>query len=337
MSDNINNKLPINIETPEKKKTAYASDLTDTLGHKLGKNQIETYIQKRLTDGDYNAQNVYKSEDGLTIIAVDKENEDTTKPILSPTTDKILTLILTKLNENFNGTNRVYLKNITAEELMKKTTVTITLSDYMESTGISDKKTARENLKRASNELYNKSITHTFPIYRIRTDKKGKQKQEPINEVVTDFRLLDAKAQFKSGDVVFYLSQRATPYLTEYSVNYNPKLLKADIRTYQHAYKIGDYLNRQYERTKSGNNNGKISVLKLIDNCDIPSVNEVENRKYKQKIKTPLLESLDHLKRIDVIGSYSFHDKQGNVYSRYDSVDLPINEFVNLILDYTML
>lgn len=336
MSDNINNKLPINIETPEKKKTAYASDLTDTLGHKLGKNQIETYAQPRLFYEDLNGQYVYTSEDGLTVITQDKDNENTLKPIVSPTTEKILTLVLTKLNENFNGTNRVYLESITADELRRKTTIEIGLNDYMESVGITDKKTARNNLKNASNELYNKSIKHTFKITKTETDKKGKQKKKR-DELTLEFRLLDAKAEFKSGNVIFYMSQRATPYLTEYSVSYNPKLLKADIHAYPHAYKIGDYLNRQYERTKKANNNGKISVLKLLDNCDIPGINEVENRKYKEKIKTPLLDSLDYLKSIDVITDYKFYNKQGDVYSKYNCIDLSINEFVNLILDYTML
>lgn len=333
MSDIINNndKLKININIPEKKKTAYASDLTDTLGHKLGKNQIEKYNQPRLFYEDMNGQYIYTSDDGLTTITQDKDENDT-KPIVSPTTDKVLTIILTKLNENFNGTNRVYLENITADEYRRKRIIAISLNDYMESVGLTDKKTAREYLKKASNELYSKSIKHTFKITRIDTDKKGKQKKKR-DEITKEFRLLDAKVEFKSGNVIFYLSEIATPYLTEYSVNYNPKLIATDNRTYT----IGKYLNRQYERTKNSNNNGKISVLKVLENCDIPGVKDVENRKYKEKIKTPLLDSLDYLKSINFISDYSFYNSHGKVYSKYNCIDLPINEFINLILDYQII
>lgn len=332
--DNKENRLNEPIQSTHKK-TAYASELTDTLGHKLGKNQIEGYSQQQLFYEDMNGQYIYMTDDGQTTITADKETDDPLKPIVSPTTEKVLTLILTKLNENFSGTNRVYLNDITADELKQKTTIRLPVADYMESVAITDRATARDNLKKASNELYNKSIKHTFKVSKNVTGKNGK-KSTKRDTLTLEFRLLDAKAEFKSGDVIFFLSQRATPYLTEYSVKYSPKLLKTDIHTYPHSYKIGEYLNRQYERSKKQTNNGKITVSKILDNCDIPNIDEVDNRKYKEKIKEPLLDSLDYLKTIDVITDYSFYNKQGDQFTKYQCMDLKINEFVNLVLNYTM-
>lgn len=324
------------IKEQDSKKKAYASELTDTLGHKLGKNQLIGYDEIRLFTEDMNGKYIYLTEDGNTEITADLQNETPLKPIVSPATEKVLTLLMTKLNENFNGTNRVYLKDITADEMRKKTTLALSLNDYMEKVGIKDTKTARANLKRASDELYNKSIKHTFYITQKETGKNGKvkTKREPVT---LEFRLLEARATFKNGNIIFYMSQRATPYLTEYSETYSERLLKVDIHDHPHAYKIGHYLSRQNDRTRNSSNNGKISVSKILDNCDIPTIDQVENRKYKEKIKEPLLNTLDYLKDEKVIASYDFHDASGKVYSRYESIDLPIKKFTGLILNYEMI
>lgn len=319
----------------DQKKRAYASEITDTLGHKLGKNQVASYEQQTLFYEDINGQYVYTSPDGETTITQDSENEDPLKPVVSVPTEKVLKIIFTKLNENFNGTNHLYLKDITAEELRHKTTINIPLNEYMDSVGINDKKTARDNLKKASTELYNKSIKHTFNITQRTTTPTGKTRIKK-DKLTLEFRLLEAKAEFKNGNVTFYLSQRATPYLTQATDEYNPKLLKTDIHTYPHAYTIGDYLNRQYNRTKGGNNHGKISVTKILDNCEIPNTDQVENRKYKEKIKNPLLDSLDYLKELGILTQYHFYDKQGTIYTKYESLDLPIKKFIDLLLYYEM-
>lgn len=331
----INKRDKLNEPISQKKTTAYASDLTDTLGHKLGKNQVEQYTQQKLFDTDIDGHYIYTIDNGKTIITTDLENDTPLKPIVSTTTQKVLDLLLTKLHDNFNGTNRVYLENITAEELNRKTMIRVSVPDYMDSVGITDKSTARANLKKASQELYNKSITHTFTYTEKYTDKKGKDKTRR-STITLNFRLLDATATFKNGNVIFYLSQRATPYLTEYSITYNRGLLKTDIQAFPHSYSIGTYLTRQYDRTKKGHNNGKVSVIKILENCDIPNIEEVENRKYKAKIKTPLLDSLDHLQEKGVISEYHFYDKHGNTYTRYESFELPIQDFINLMLDYSI-
>lgn len=324
------------VKEQDGKKRAYASELTDTLGHKLGKNQLIGYTQQQLFTEDMYGRYVYLTVDGQTEITADPQDETPLKPLVSPATEKVLTLILTQLNDNFNGTNRIYLKDITADEMREKTTIAIALNDYMEKVGITDTKTARANLKKASDELYNKSIKHTFYITQTETGKNGKTKtkREPLT---LEFRLLEARATFKNGNVLFYMSQRATPYLTEYSETYNEKLLKVDIHDYPHAYKIGHYLSRQNDRSRNSRNNGKISVIKVLENCDIPNPDSVENRKYKEKIKEPLLNTLDYLKSENVIASYDFHDASGKIYSKYDTLALPIKKFMGLIINYKML
>ena len=321
--------------TQEQKKRAYASEITDTLGHKLGKNQIANYEQQTLFTEDINGQYVYITDNGNTTITADTENESPLKPVVSVPTEKVLKIILTKLNENFSGTNHVYLKDITADELRRKTIIAIPLNEYMDSVGITDKKTARDNLKKASTELYNKSIKHTFNITQKTTTTTGKQKTKR-DKLTLEFRLLDAKAEFKNGNVIFFLSQRATPYLTESTDEYNPLLLKTDIQQYPHAFTIGEYLNRQYNRTKGGNNHGRISIIKVLENCEIPNIEQVEHRKYKEKIKSPLLDSLDYLKDLGIITNYYFYDKQGTIYTKYESLELPIKKFVGLLLYYEM-
>ena len=310
---------------------AYSTPLAETLTNKISKNRYNDF---KLFDYD-DVSDKWIYNDGTTVIKeVDKADNIELFNALSPTTDKILWLLLNKLFINFNGEKNIYLnENITDKEMKEKTAIVITLDEYKKLVGIKDNKLARENLTKASNELYNKSITHTFKINTV-YEKDGKKKTRREKLTLT-FRLLDAKATFKSGTVIYYLSQRATPYLTTYSLKMSETTFKLDIHDYPNSFKIATYLN--YLTTMKRYN---VTVKNIIANSDLPSyeyVKEKGNRNYKQRIIEPFFATMDYLKMQGLIKQYSLTDsKTGKTYDKIDYYNIPITKFINLVVSFEL-
>ena len=321
-------------KTPQKQ---YVSTLTDTIKHKLGKNQIKSLEETdRLFYEGLNGEWVYTSFDDKTKITqnvVSEVSQDVKRfPMISVETSKILDLLSIQLYKNFNGATRIYNQGLTIDEVKQKATVYLNVSDYMEKRNLKDRKTAKAYIKQASDEIFNKTIVHTFPIIRETTDKKGKVKRIK-EDVEIEFRLISARAKFKnSGDVIFRFDADGVQYLTEYSQNALLPLLKLDGVPYQ----IGDYLNRHYEQNKGRDICNRLSVKKILENVDIMEVSQVKNRKYKEKIKLPFIQSLGELKNNGILQEFYLYDKNGTKYNTYDAQELPINTFMGLFLYYVI-
>lgn len=121
--------------------------------------------------------------------------------------------------------------------------VDIRVEDYMKARGLKDRKTAKDQMKRAAKALYNVSIRVDPP-----SPSSGKKKGKPSGTVTSDeFRILERKTEF-NGDghmtvcfssTFFALLSSATP------MRYNGLLLGINTGKLPGAYSVGRKLLEQ--------------------------------------------------------------------------------------------
>ena len=333
-----NKDININIDT-QPKMPAYSGAIVDTLTTKINKQRIIDGQLSLFDIDEITGETYYNSHNAKYDITI-KEKKGGDIIAVSPTTSKILTFCFNKLQYNFNGQRNIKTEDYNALDFLKKRTVSFTLYEYMENVGITDEKTARQNIKKAVKELQNKSIKgnieRTLTTYNKAGKKITKRERIPYDIDLINARIGDI---VKNGTVAFIFSDTAMPFISEYITDF-PQLInsKTNIQQYPSSQKIGMYLWTMHRLNKNKPNYNRVTVDNIIKHSEIPSYETIKKQRgsYKQKIINPLLATLDHLKDIGLLTGYRLIDKKTKIaYMPTDYDAIPITYFISAIVEFS--
>lgn len=118
-------------------------------------------------------------------------------------------------------------------------------------------------------------------------------------------------------------------------------LFKLDNR-YGNAYEIGRKMIRHtnINSNRSIGTENTLSVNKLIENSEIPTFKEVieiqKRRDWKEQIKKPFENSLNHLKNVNVLSRWEYRTPSGESLTPEQADKLNALEFQSLVVDFAV-
>ena len=256
--------------------------------------------------------------------------------MLTPIEKMGYSMLLDELYKNFKGQKKAY--TLQTDEFLAKTTVKLTVDNFIKQTGKPDtpatRQEAKKTLKRIHDSLLNIRITHTFTTY-----EEGKQKNRPVTVPL----LAAASDGHEYGSVSFMISPLLALYFTEYAIKKPKNIYKINQLRAPAGFEIAYYLNTIYETNRNNGKEpdecGKISVKSIISNSNIPGLTDKTRHYAKQQIKGPLTAALLEIRKAGVIKEgFYFLNKETNekYYSMIDVEKLPIDLFIELLLRYEM-
>lgn len=201
--------------------------------------------------------------------------------------------------------------------------VTLSLDEYMQKCGITDKKEARKQAKTDLEALFNARITY-----------KGKGKRGPGQDFI-DIRICEAKG-IKNGIINFSFSGVLHNALVGYSVMpYPPQLWKLNAKRNPNSY----YLLRKISELKYMNigkkNENLIAVKTLLANAPfLPSYDEVmaSDKHTTQRIIEPFERDMDAL--TDTL-SWNYCHKKATPLTDDEAQNLSYAVFCELLIEVT--
>ena len=188
---------------------------------------------------------------GAVITILGKEVKPNTQEFINM--DKLYTHINHKFTES----------GFTAKE------ITITLNEFMELRGLTDKKEAREQFKKGISDLYNASI-----------DVSG-----------FSVRFIQDKSIIKNSAAAFTLSDKLFNSLKKNSsIDYRPVSF---MRLNGNAYMIAAYLHNHRRRNIGKPTENRVSIRTLLEATLLPLASDTEPRRYKSHIIEPFFTALN--------------------------------------------
>ena len=191
---------------------------------------------------------------------------------LNVQTYKVFDACILKLTKNFpHG------KNITDEALLRHKKVTISTNEYMEITGLKDRKQAYGQLKDAMNTLYRISFSWDEDNYTNRK-KTIIHKEIRLAESMQSMSVIDLFNNiFERSSVTLNLSMDMARFFAHsYIMPYPYDLLTINSHKNPHSYFIGRRLALHYNMNISKKNYNRISVENLIKALpDLPKYEDV--------------------------------------------------------------
>ncbi len=224
--------------------------------------------------------------------------------IISALTQQVLAVFMLKLAENFPAALQTD-KELTAEELLRYSEITVTLREYMELRGLKDVKSAREQLNKEVEKLYNLSVEWTEKRHETYTTKNGR-KRKKIAPIKWEMRLLSAAekdaGKVKNGRVKIKISPEIAYYFYKAGAPmwYNKALLTIDAKKCPHAVYIGRKILEHYNLNFAKNNENRISVKTLLEYCpDLPKYEDItqKGRQVTERIIRPFERALKELEK----------------------------------------
>lgn len=207
--------------------------------------------------------------------------------------------------------------------------VVITLDEFMELRGLSDRKEARKQFTKAINDLYNVSLKVS----------NGRIKGE--------FRYLQAKAEIDNSKASFLLTDLFYEAIKAVSsIGLMPiSFMRIDGRE-SNAYKIGVYLSDHKRRNVGKPNENKVTVAKLLEITSLPDAKSIAPNRYKQQIIDRFFTALDKAASTGEF-KYTLSRKGNEVLSEHDAIEAhyDYNVFISCVInvqwlrepDYTQL
>ncbi len=168
-------------------------------------------------------------------------------------------------------------------------TVKITAKQYMDLTGLKDRKEAAKQLKEAAARLYNVSLKFDMEV-----SYPGKRKKEIEH---WERRILEAKATWNRGEVALIFTQPLWHYFQSAALMpINKNIFK--IKQYNpNSYFFANKLLSHHNMNITKPNANRISVSTLLNAPSIPSYEEVakSDRHFDKRIISPFERDLDAL------------------------------------------
>ena len=186
-------------------------------------------------------------------------------------------------------------------EILKGTGLfTISLNEYMELCGLSDRKNAREQLSKSLQYLYHTSATWEDIIY---YDIETGEKLKTPEAHKFDSRLLisigDPLQPIENGRAIVELHPKFVQALSQGQIALLPRyILKINTHKHPHAYRIARFLALYQSMNLEKGNEHRISVKSILDKLpEIPSYEEVmaTSKKVSQLIINPVERDLNAL------------------------------------------
>lgn len=248
---------------------------------------------------------------------------------LSPQTQRLFLFNLSKLAQNV-GQHETNI-NIIRDGSLKP----FSLAEYMAECGLKDKKEAVKNIKNSIRELLNTRVSFDVEAYIEENGKRAKKTFVKNTDILT--LAIDtterANKKLKPSEYIDHCIEKGLVYmsfdldLASVLVNFPllalpPQLFKVDIHRNGHALHLGYYLLNLANMARN-----KASVLSMLKACPELPTDQLFNkdkvvtiskqgtmkdavRLYKNIIE-PLKKTLEALKKIGILKTYSLQDKNG--------------------------
>lgn len=231
---------------------------------------------------------------------------------LSPQTFKGLIMLLTVATEQLPRENQ-----ITAEAILSKREITITLEDYMRACKIKDKKTAREQLNTIIRTIYGISLEWDETEWNRPEGKsrKVKERMHYTARIVDKIGVPAGENPVKGGRVKVTLTADMASYLAgAYIMPYPSALLTINTQYHPYSIPLGWKLcalyNMNYENPERRSRTTVATLLKAAKGIpryeDIAATGQVYNR-----IISPFDRDLQELVSAGVLSSYYYETPAG--------------------------
>ena len=148
----------------------------------------------------------------------------------------------------------------------------------------------------------------------------------------------------KAKNVFKFMFTQSAAYLLAHSPvceSFPTNLFKLDNRYGGNAYEIGRKMIRHtdiYANRKKGNN-CTLSVVKLIENSEIPTFEDIESknrRDWKEKIKKPLEKALNDLLEIGFLSRWEYRTPTEKRLTQKQADKLNAKEYQSLVVDFSI-
>lgn len=304
----------------EKPAPLYVKTVNNKATNALAKIDTEAFIEDKIN-------HIWESNiDGVRFVLDNNQEANSTQII------KTMDLLLTRLAE--------VIKLKAPSELLKGTGLfSISLKDYMELCGLSDRKNAREQLSKSLQYLYNTSATWIDTIY---YDLDTGDKLKTPEAYKFSSRLLisigDPLQPIESGRAIVELHPNFVQALSAGKIAYLPRyMLKINTRKHPHAYRIARFLALYHNMNIEKPNENRISVKALLDKLpDIPSYDEVmaTSKKLTQLIINPVERDLNALQ--DEYKGIKWHycNSNGDPLTDEQLEDYSYNEWITWLIEF---
>ena len=255
---------------------------------------------------------------------------------LTDITRKLLDILRIKLTEK-----APYSDIISDADIARVRSITITLDEYMELCGLSDRKRAREQLRANAYTLFNLSMKWDEEGYRL--SPRGRKVRRKIH---WDLRLFDSTMEERNLDsdpvidsaVTFNFSYDMVRYLCQkYIMGYCKKALTIDVRRHPHALCMAHKLMEHYNMNCVKTEHVRITVASLMAACPaLPTVEEVKGLHYTQLIREPFERDLLALKEIYCIVDWHYCRAGGEPLTDEQQADFSFDDWCTWRIEFTI-
>lgn len=274
---------------------------------------------------EYDTQGYIETKQGTSIIF-----DDLTSNGLSMPTQKVFRCLQLKLTKQLPNNCQ------DLNKLARDRKVALSVKEYMEMCGLKDRKTARENLKRAAVDLYGISIKGDRQIqYK---DRKGNIHTETETKYI---RLLESRTETsKSGVFTFEFTESLALYLSNdcYIMAYPKELLKLSAKSL-YSEQMGHKIALHYNQNRTKTNSNYISTRAILDSCNnMPTYEEVmaEDKQVSRRIIKPFEKAMEELVNIGYLTEwYYLKPNKGNLTDE-ELADLDYQTFIGLSVFFSL-
>ena len=276
----------------EKKEHTYSKIL-----QAKGTNVVAHSSYKRFTINQLSGV-AFMKKDGVLITL--KNYQDNKFNVL---TSRVLDILIMKLTKQIP-----YDKCIPIEKLFNCRTVELSVKEFMEASGLKDRKEATKQLNEAVNSIFN--------IYLEYEDDRNKSKRvrERIlwkTHILESIGTESGHLPVENGRVIVKFTLPLAEYLSQkYIMPYPEKLLTINVRQNPLSYYLGRVLAEHRNMNRTKRNRNKISVRTLIKACpDLPTYEEIKSvsRQVSKRIIKPFERDLNALRdKYDVLSDWRY-------------------------------
>lgn len=232
--------------------------------------------------------------------------------------------------------------SVPLEAIDKARHVTLTVREYMNLCGKSDRKAAREQLNEAITTLYGLSLEWNEKFYDIQEGStKATYHDKHWHLRIIDSYGDDLESPVQNGEVDLYFSMSLAKYFTQASIMpHAVALFKVNLKKHPNAYHIGRELELHHNMNLGKQNENRISVLTLLKATPgIPSYDEVmsTSRQVTRDIIRKLEDGLLALERdYHVLESWNYCNSGGLPLTEKQIDAYNYDEWSGWLVDYKL-
>lgn len=228
---------------------------------------------------------------------------------LNVLTSRVLDILIMKLTSQIP-----YGKCISVEKLLHCRNVELSVREFMEVSGLKDRKEATKQLNEAVSSIFNIALEYEddrnyVPVGKI---KPVREKFLWKTRILESIGTKTGKLPVKNGRVIVEFTLKLAEYLSQkYIMPYPQNLLTINTRKNPHSYYLGRMIAEHYNMNKRKSNSNRVSVKTLMKACpDLPTYEEImsEARQVSKRIVEPFERDLNALRdRYAVLSDWRYN------------------------------